>query len=49
MSVGQATEEELLQECCDCYLLLEQYKLRTNLVGANVEKDLLEGTYSFLQ
>lgn len=30
-------------------MLLERYKLRTNLVGANLEKDLIEGSYSYLE
>lgn len=36
ISIMETTEADLLQECSQCYLLLEQYKLRTNLVGANV-------------
>jgi hypothetical protein len=32
----------------ECYLLLEQYKLRANLVGVNLEKDLIEPSFAYL-
>jgi len=33
----------------ECYLLLEQYKLRANLVGINMEKELIEPSYTYLE
>jgi hypothetical protein len=38
---GICSEEELMRLCSECYLLLEQYKLRTNLVGVNMEKEFV--------
>jgi hypothetical protein len=38
-----------MRSCSECYLLLEQYKLRTNLVGVNMEKELIEPSYAYLE
>jgi hypothetical protein len=33
----------------ECYMLLEKYKLKTNLVGINLPKDLIECNYNYLE
>lgn len=39
----------MLLTTSECYILLEKYKLKTNLVGINMPKDLIEDNYSFLE
>ncbi len=32
-----------------CYVLLEKYKLRTNLIAINTPKDLIDYNYKYLE
>jgi len=35
------SEKEFLSTASDCFLLFEQYKLKTNVVGINLEKEII--------
>ena len=39
------TEEEFQLAASHCFLLFEKYRLKTNVVGINIEKDILFDCY----
>jgi len=37
-SIIMSEEEEFTMQSAECYVLLEKYKLKTNVIGINLEK-----------
>jgi hypothetical protein len=39
------SEDKFLSNAAECFVLLEKYKLKTNVIGINMEKEALNHYY----